>query len=118
MTTEAFALAVYEELIILMGVCALVELTKAQWAMGIWYGGLIGFTVHLVIHIFQSIAIRRYIPSLATSILTLPPSVLLLVHTKWSMGTPAMIGVVIGIAGVAANLKLAHIIMNIHEDRK
>jgi hypothetical protein len=117
MTTEAFAVAVYEELIILMGVCALVELTKAQWAMGIWYGGLIGFTVHLVIHIFQSIAIRRYIPSLATSILTLPPSVLLIVHTKWSMGTPAMIGVVIGIAGVAANLKLAHKIMNSYERR-
>ena len=62
-TTEAFAVAVYEELILLIAVCALVELTKAQWSMGVWYGGLIGFTAHLVIHILQSIAVKRYIPS-------------------------------------------------------
>ena len=51
MTREAFALALYEELIILIAISALAEITKAQWAMGIWYGGLIGFTAHLVIHI-------------------------------------------------------------------
>ena len=111
MTTQAFALAVYEELIVLMAICALVELTKAELAMGIWYGALIGFTVHLMIHILQSIAIKRYIPSLITSILTLPPSIMLLVHTKWDMNVPAIIGTIIGIAGVAANLKLAHMLM-------
>ena len=117
MTTEAFALAVYEELIILIAISALVEITKTQWAMGIWYGGLIGFTVHLVIHIIQSIAIKRYIPSLITSIITLPPSILLLIHTKWDMGTFAVIGTLIGIVGVAANLKLAHVLMERYDRR-
>ena len=111
MSTEAFALAVYEELIVLVAICALVEITKSEWAMGIFYGGLIGFTVHLVIHILQSIAIKRYIPSLITSILTLPPSIMLLMHTKWDMGISAIAGAIIGIAGVAANLKLAHMLM-------
>ncbi|MBO4265665.1 MAG: HXXEE domain-containing protein [Lachnospiraceae bacterium] len=118
MTTEAFALAVYEELIVLMAICVLVELTKAELAMGIWYGALIGFTAHLVIHILQSIAIKRYIPSLITSILTLLPSIMLLMHTKGDIGVSAMIGAVIGIAGVAANLKLAHMLMNWYMKRR
>ena len=117
MTTQAFALAVYEELIVLMAICAFVELTKAELAMGIWYGALIGFTAHLVIHILQSIAIKKYIPSLITSILTLLPSIMLLVHTKWDMNVPAMIGTLIGIAGVAANLKLAHMLMKWYDRR-
>ena len=117
MTTQAFALAVYEELIVLIAVCALVELTKAELAMGIWYGALTGFTAHLVIHILQSIAIKRYIPSLITSILTLLPSIMLLVHTKWDMNVPAMIGTLIGIVGVAANLKLAHVLMDRYDSR-
>lgn len=117
MTTEAFALAVYEELIVLIVISALVEITKAQWAMGIWYGGLIGFTAHLVIHIIQSIAIKRYIPSLITSIIAFPPSVLLLINTKWDMDISAVIGILIGIVGVATNLKLAHMLMEKY-DRK
>ena len=111
MTTEAFALAVYEELIVLMVICALVELTKAELAMGIWYGALIGFTAHLVIHILQSIAVKRCIPSLITSIMTLPPSIMLLIYSKRDMSASAIIGALIGIAGVAANLKLAHLLM-------
>ena len=118
MTTEAFALAVYEELIVLMAICALVELTKAELAMGLWYGALIGFTAHLVIHIFQSIAVKRYNPSLITSILTLLPSIMLLIHTKWDMSLSAIIGTIAGIAGVVANLKLAHMLMNRYIGRR
>ncbi|MCR5735137.1 MAG: HXXEE domain-containing protein [Lachnospiraceae bacterium] len=118
MTTQAFALAVYEELIVLMTICALVEITKAEFIMGIWYGALIGFTAHLVMHILQSIAIKRYIPSLVTSILTLPPSIMLLIHTKWNMGVSAVIGTIIGIVGVAANLKQAHMLMNRYMERR
>ena len=112
MNSEAFALAVYEELILLVAVCALAEFSDAEWAMGIWYGGLVGFTVHLVIHILQSLVIRRYIPSLITSILMLPPSIMLLMHAKWDMSTPAIIGVIAGAIAVAVNLKLAHMLMD------
>ncbi len=112
MTTEAFALAVYEELIVLITICALTEITKAEFAMGVWYGALIGFTAHLVIHILQSVALKRFIPALITSILTLPPSIMLLIYTKWAMDISAIVGTIIGIVGVAANLKLAHTLMD------
>ena len=42
---------------------------------------------------------------------------MLLVNTKWDMNVPAMIGTLIGIAGVAANLKLAHMLMNRYDSR-
>lgn len=71
-----------------------------------------------MIHILQSIAVKRYIPSLITSILTLWPSIMLLLHTKWDMGLSATIGTIIGIAGVAANLKLAHMLMNRYTERR
>ncbi len=117
MTTEAFALAVYEELVVLIAVCALNWITKAEWAMGIWYGAFIGFTAHLVIHILQSIAIKRYIPSFVTSIMTLPPSIMLLINTKWDMSIYATMSMIIGIVGVAANLKLAHMLMGWYDIR-
>lgn len=110
-TTEGFALAVYEELIVLMAVCALFEITGAEFVRGIWFGGLIGFTLHLVIHIFQAAAIRRYIPALVTSVLSLPPSILLIMHSYQPMNLAAIAGAVLGAVGVGANLKLAHKIM-------
>ena len=116
-STEAFALGVYEEFLVLIAICALVELTGAEWAMGIWFGGLVGFTVHLVIHLLQAIAIRKYIPAIITSILALPPSVLLVKHTAWDMSLMAVIGAIIGIGGIVVNLILAHKLMQWY-DRK
>ena len=118
MTTDDFAVAVYEELILLIAVCALAELTKAPWAMGIWYGALIGFTVHLAVHILQAVALKRYIPSLVTSILTLPCSIMLLVNTKWDMNTSAIAGAVAGVLAVAINLKFAHMLMGWYKTRR
>jgi len=43
---------------------------------------------------------------------------MLLLHTKWDMGLSATIGTIIGIAGVAANLKLAHMLMNRYTERR
>ena len=42
---------------------------------GLWFGGFIAYGIRLIIHIGQSIVIRKYIPALATSLLTLPLSV-------------------------------------------
>ena len=111
-TTECFALAVYEVLAVLIAVCAVLEITGLEFVRGIWFGGLIGFTLHLVIHILQAAAIRRYIPALITSVLSLPPSILLLIHSYQPMNLAAIAGAVLGAAGVGANLKLAHKIMH------
>ena len=112
-TTSAFAAAVYEELIILIIICMTADLTDITFFDGLWFGGLVGFTLHLIIHIGQAVLIRRYIPSLITSILSLPSCILLICKCVplLSFDVPLIIGMIIGIIGIAVNLKLAHVLM-------
>ncbi len=117
-STGAFALAVYEELILLIVICLLASITNSAIVYGIWFGCLVGFTLHLFIHIGQAIAIRSYIPALITSFISIPPSILLILKTAPLMPlikmNPAVIaGTIIGILGVAINLKLAHNLMHL-----
>ena len=79
-STEGFAVAVYEELIICVAVCLGAAVTDSVWLWGIWLGGLIGCTLHFVIHIGQSIVVRQYIPALITSIIELPCGILVIVR--------------------------------------
>ena len=58
--TEAFALAVYEELLICICICILALFTQYY---ELWLGIFIGLTLHFIIHIFQSLIIRQYIPA-------------------------------------------------------
>lgn len=112
-TTAGFALAVYEELVILIGICIAASLTDSSLVKGLWFGSLLGFTMHLVIHIVQAALIRRYIPALITSIISLPPSICI----TWKCcaaapsGSVFIAGTVIGITGIAVNLKFAHKLM-------
>ena len=112
-TTSAFAAAVYEELIILIIICLTADLTDITFFDGLWFGGLVGFTLHLIIHIGQAAMIRRYIPSLITSIISLPPCIFLIYKCVplLSFDVPLIIGMIIGIIGIAVNLKLAHVLM-------
>ncbi len=55
--------------------------------------------------------LSAYEEGMTTEAFALPPSIMLLMHTKWDMGISAIAGAIIGIAGVAANLKLAHMLM-------
>lgn len=68
-STSAFALAVLEEFIILSVVTVTAHLSGWYY---IWLGVFVAFTLHLAVHIVQSIAIKKYIPALLTSILFLP----------------------------------------------
>ena len=109
-TTAGMAVAVYEELLVLLIICLLTDLTGIPVLFGIWFGALLGFSLHLFIHIVQALLIRSYIPALITSILSIPPSIRLVAKSVAfiSMDAPIILGVIIGIAGVAVNLKLAH----------
>ena len=111
-TTAGMAMAVYEELILLILICLLADLTMNPILLGIWFGGLLGFTLHLFIHIAQALLIRSYIPALYTSILSIPPSIYLIVRSVpfIPMGASSIIGIIIGILGVAVNLKIAHMV--------
>lgn len=111
-TTEGFALAVYEELIVLLVICILAQFTNIFFIQAIWFGGLVGFTVHLIIHLLQAIAIKKYTPALITSIICLPISLIIVAKCASFVRTDiSILGIVIGIVGVGVNLKLAHKLM-------
>lgn len=63
--TAAFSLAVSEEFIILV----LITLTSIifKWYY-LWFGAFITFFVHLIMHLIQWIAFKKYIPAIATAI--------------------------------------------------
>ena len=77
-TTEGFALAVMEELVVftVLALAALYFDNSLSW--NIWFGGFVGLAAHYVMHIGQALLIRRYIPALITSVICLPISMLIL----------------------------------------
>lgn len=110
-STEGFAAAVYEEFIVLLIVsfiCIGVE------SYGLWFGMLLGFTGHLIVHIIFSIVIRQYIPALITSVLVIVPCVLLIfnVLNAINVGIVFVIFALVGLILMALNLKLSHLLMN------
>ena len=77
-STEGFAFAVYEELIICMILSALVFFTDINVFYFVWLGVFIAFIFHLVVHIIQSLILRKYVPAIVTSILCLPVSIFII----------------------------------------
>lgn len=109
-STEGFALAVFEELLLCVGVSAVALLSDVYALWCFWLGAFLACTLHFAVHIAQAIAIKRYIPATVTSVLLLPISVRILyccfsaVHCAWWY---AAIFVVAGIAIVVINLRFA-----------
>lgn len=111
--TDAFALAVYEEFIPFFGVAILAYFFQGKILNAIWFGLMLSLTAHFLIHIAQSIYIRKYIPSLITSLLLLPASVFILAktHVFLQFDFLTLILIALSILGMMANLKLAHSLM-------
>ncbi|AGU72131.1 HXXEE domain-containing protein [Streptococcus constellatus subsp. pharyngis] len=81
LSTEGFALAVAEEFVVVLFGSFFAIFYHTRFLYLIWLGGFIAFALHLVLHILQAIWIRRYIPALATSILCLPVSSIIIWKT-------------------------------------
>ena len=109
-STEGMAFAVFEEFILCIIFCILTVITENQYVYLLWLGSFIAYTLHLVIHIGQSIIIRKYIPSLITSIICLPISSWCISKSIYivdcEMSTTILYSI-IGIIIVALNLKFA-----------
>lgn len=110
-STEGFAFAVYEELIVCIAVCIISMLINQY---GIWLGTLVACTIHFVIHIIQTLILKQYIPALFTSIIGVPigcvliyKSIRILQYTTISI----MIYSIIGITCMLINLRFAHMLM-------
>ena len=112
--TDGFALAVYEEFIPFFGISLLAYFFPGNILYSLWYSLMLSLTGHFVIHIGQSLYIRKYIPSLITSIICLPLSVAILIRCagdiEFSLMTVLLI--IIGAAIMMMNLKIAHMLMH------
>ena len=80
-SAEGFALAVYEEFIPFFGISLLAFFFPCKVLNVLWLGLMISLTAHFLVHIGQSIYIRKYIPSLITSLICLPPSVIIIIKS-------------------------------------
>ena len=112
-STAGMALAVYEEFIPFFGVSLLAYYYPGEVLNALWYGLMVSLTAHFLIHIGQSVYIRKYIPSLITSIICLPVSLVIIVKCMdfIEFDFPAMLCIIVGIIGLIVNLKFAHMLM-------
>jgi len=68
-TTSSFALGVAEEFI-LISIITVISYVMNWYSL--WAGLFIAFTLHLVVHCFQTLIVRKYVPAIVTSIICLP----------------------------------------------
>lgn len=108
LSTKAFAIAAFEELVVLLAATCYV-LVDGAFSMQIWSALFIAFSIHLLVHISQAIIVRGYVPGVVTSVLLLPYACLGL-QSIWNAmsGMELLIWSLIGIAIMVANLKFAH----------
>jgi len=113
-TTAGFALAVYEEFIPFFGISLLAFFFPCKVLYALWLGLMISLTAHFLVHIGQSIYIRKYIPSLITSIICLPPSVIIIIKslTIIKIDLLTIVLIPVAIVGMIINLKFAHSLMH------
>lgn len=83
LSTAGFALAVY----VIFTLLSLITLAAVvfDWYY-LWFGIAVGFGLHLVVHIFQWIILKKYIPAVVTSFPALVYSVYAVVYVYKSTG--------------------------------
>jgi len=77
LSTASFSLAVAEEFLILVLAVILAVEFNILW---LWVACFMAFSLHLVIHIVQWLVIRKYIPAIITSMLSLVYSIIAFKH--------------------------------------
>lgn len=114
LTHMGFSAAVYEEFIPFFGVSLFAYYFPGQVVFALWYGIFLALAGHFVIHIGQTLAIRKYIPCVITSLICLPVSIVILVksapYIEWNAFAVAL--VISGILLMLANFKAAHMVMH------
>ena len=112
LSTKAFAIAVLEELILLLFATAYI-LIGGVYATELWIALFMAFSIHFVIHIAQGIIIRGYVPGLVSSILMLPYAYLGVLRICEDVsGNKLVLLSVLGVVAMLVNLRLAHWVGN------
>ncbi|SMP41042.1 HXXEE domain-containing protein [Fibrobacter sp. UWB10] len=108
LSTKAFAMAVLEELILLLFTAAYI-LIGGVYAMELWIALFMAFSVHFVIHIVQGVLVRGYVPGLVTSILMLPYAYFGISRICEDVSGVKLIQLsVLGVVAMMINLRFAH----------
>ena len=110
-SNEGFALAVLEEYILCVIITGISIFLKVYL---VWIGAFIAFSLHLLIHIIQSVIIKKYIPALISSIVLLPISIFLISRVILAFGYTAFQIVISSVACIiimVLNLFFVHKIM-------
>lgn len=76
-TTASFAFGVAEEFILITVITVISYVTN--WYI-LWVGLFIAFTLHLIIHCFQILIVKRYVPAIITSVICLPICIYIINH--------------------------------------
>ena len=110
--TECFAAAVYEEFIPFFGVSLLAYFFPNKLLISIWYGLFLALTGHFIVHIGQTIYLKKYIPCFATSLICLSVSVNILLRCTRIMtfDVSSILIIIVSILLMVVNLRLAHIL--------
>ena len=113
-STAGFAAAVYEEFIPIFGISLLAYYFPCDVLFALWYGVFLSIAAHFLIHIGQTVYIRKYIPSFITSLICLPVSVVVLIRAGEfiSFDVLSVVMIFAGIVIMMINLKLAHLVMH------
>lgn len=109
-STEGFAFAVFEELVLCIVLSVLAFESDKEMFSYLWLGAFVGCTLHFVIHIVQAIWLKQYIPAVCTSVICLPVSIYILYRCFIIMNGTwwyAAICMAAGIVIVLVNLKFA-----------
>ena len=108
LNTKAFALAALEEFIVLLCATACV-LADVPFALELWAALFLAFSLHLLLHLGQAVAVRGYVPGLVTSILLSPFAAYGVFCISRVMSPLKMFALAVaGAAFVALNLLFAH----------
>ena len=118
LSTKAFAVAVLEELILLLLATAYV-LIGGTYATELWIALFMAFSIHFVIHIAQGLLIRSYVPGLATSILMLPYAYFGISKIYEDVSGNKLIQLsILGVIAMVINLRFAHWVgKNLHNNK-
>ena len=108
LNTKAFALAALEEFIVLLCATACV-LADVSFALELWAALFLAFSLHLLLHLGQAVAVRGYVPGLVTSILLSPFAAYGIFCISLVMSPLKMLALAVaGAAFIALNLRFAH----------
>ena len=108
LNTKAFALAALEEFIVLLCATACV-LADVPFALELWAALCLAFSLHVLLHLGQALAVRGYVPGLVTSILLSPFAAYGFFCISLVMSPLKMFALAVaGAAFVALNLLFAH----------